>query len=280
MNLSKTPRITFDSIDNSGFRNFLSRNFRDLAIYRYVLYNLIGNNLKARYRRSMFGFLWTLLNPIFTMSILAVVFSTIYKVKFADFGVYLFSGILPWTLISNSILHGSASIITGEGYLKKVYVPKLVFPLITVGVEGANFLFSLASLSIIAFFLGAKLYWGLLLLPLALSLTIFFVLGLILTTSIVAVYFRDLIHILQIVFLGLFYLTPIVYKEEQFENNFLILIKSNPFYYFIELFHQIIYEAKIPDQSLWLMCGIMAVTSLVVGLFIFSLKEKDVIYRL
>jgi ABC-type polysaccharide/polyol phosphate export permease len=214
------------------------------------------------------------------MSILVFIFSTIYKVDFADFGIYLFSGLLAWNLISNSVLNGSASLINAEGYLKKVYVPKLIFPFVSVGVEGLNFLFSLISLSVIALFLGAKPSLGLLLLPFAFCLTILFVLGFILITSIVTVYFRDLLHILQIIFMGLFYFTPIVYKQDLFAGNHLLIIKSNPFYYFIELFHQIIYEARMPDKNLWFICTGMAVVSLMTGLYIFSLKEKDIVYRL
>jgi len=271
----------FDSAKNRGLKGFLLRNVRELIKYRYALYNLISTNLLARYRRSTIGFLWTLLNPLFTMIIIAVVFSTLFKLPFADFGIYLFSGLLTWTLISNSIVSGSTSIINAEGYLKKVYVPKLIFPLAILGVETANFLFSLVSLFVLALFLGAKVSWGLLFLPFALLVTALFVFGLIAIVSIVTVYFRDLAHILTIIFLGLFYLTPIMYKEELITNtNLMTIIKVNPFYYFIEMFHQIIYEAKIPDGSLWLICGVLMTVSLIVGLFIFNLREKDIVYRL
>jgi ABC-type polysaccharide/polyol phosphate export permease len=281
MNKNEIQFAIFDSAEKRGMKEFLSRNVRELTKYRYALYNLISTNLRARYRRSTIGFLWTLLNPLFTMIIIAVVFSTLFKLPFADFGVYLFSGLLTWTLISNSIVSGSMSIINAEGYLKKVYVPKLLFPLATVGVETANFLFSLISLFVLALFLGAKASWGLLFLPFALMMTSLFIFGIIAIVSIVTVYFRDLAHILTIVFLGLFYLTPIMYKKELITNGTLMAaIKMNPFYYYIELFHQIIYEAKIPDVSLWLICGAMMIVSLIVGMFVFSLREKDIVYRL
>ena len=280
MKKNETRLAIFDTSDNQGIKNFLLRNIHDLFTYRFVLYNLISTNLRARYRRSTIGFLWTLINPLFTMTILAVVFSTIYKLPFADFGVYIFSGLLPWNLILNSILNGSMSLIAAEGYLKKVYVPKLIFPIATVGVEAANFLFSLTSLFLLALFLGARASWGLLFLPLALILTLLFILGIILIAAIITVYFRDLFHILQIVFVGLFYLVPIIYKKEFFGSDLLIVLKLNPFFYFIQLFQQIIYEARIPDASLWLTCSILMIVSLTIGLLVFKLKEKDVIYRL
>jgi ABC-2 type transport system permease protein/lipopolysaccharide transport system permease protein len=272
--------VVFDSNLNQGLLDFLILNIRELSRYRFVLYNLISTNLRARYRRSTIGFLWTLINPLFTMMILAIVFSTIYKLPFADFGIYIFSGLLPWNLISNSILNGSNSLIAAEGYLKKVYVPKLIFPIATVGVEASNFLFSLISLFILALFLGARVSWGLLFLPLALLLTVLFVLGIIFMVSIITVYFRDLFHILQIVLLGLFYLVPIIYKKEFFESNLQFLLQLNPFFHFIQLFHQILYEARIPDLTSWVICSTLMVVSLTIGLLVFNMKEKDVVYRL
>jgi ABC-type polysaccharide/polyol phosphate export permease len=280
MKRNEVQLAVFDSAENRGLSNFLLRNARELIKYRHVLYNLVNTNLRARYRRSVIGFFWSLLNPLFTMMILAVVFSTIYKLPFADFGIYIFSGLLPWGLISNGILTGSVSLVGAEGYLKKVYVPKIIFPIATVGVEAVNFLFSLISLSVLALFLGARVSWGLLFLPAALLCTVLFVLGIILIVSIVNVYFRDLFHILQIFFTGLFYLVPIVYKKELLTGKLSIILQLNPFVYFIELFHQIIYEAKVPDVSLWLTCGVLMLISLIVGLLVFRSKEKELIYRL
>ena len=280
MTKDASPLTILDSTENPGLVNFLIRTFRDLTVYRFVLLNLINTSLRARYRRSTIGFLWTLVNPLFTMTILAVVFSTIYKLPFSDFGLYIFSGLLPWNLMSNSILNGSMSLIAAEGYLKKVYVPKLVFPIASVGIETANFLFSLISLSILAVFLGAQASWGLLFLPLGLLIMTLFVLGIIMVVSIITVFFRDLFHILQIIFVGLFYLVPIVYKKEFFGDRLVLMLQLNPFFYFIQLFHVILYEAKVPDLSLWLVCTALMLVSLLIGLLVFKSQERNIIYRL
>jgi ABC-type polysaccharide/polyol phosphate export permease len=279
---NKTYYSEYDPMEHKGLNNFLTRNLNDLITYRYAIYNFISSNLRARYRRSAIGFLWSLLNPLFTMTIMAIVFSSIFKSSITNFSIYIFSGLLPWTMISNSVLTGAASIVQGEAYLKKMYVPKLIFPLVIVGVEVVNFLLSMLSLFFLAALLGAKISWGLLTLPMALLLTALFLFGLVLILSILTVYFRDLSHILQITFTGLFYLTPIVYQVEFLSNNpFLMkLIKLNPFFYFVELFHIIIYQAKFPDMSLWLMCVGLTSLSLFLGFIVFNSKEKDVIYRL
>jgi ABC-type polysaccharide/polyol phosphate export permease len=270
----------YDASERGGMMEFISRNVREMVVYRYALYNFINTNLSSRYRRSTFGFLWSLLNPLFTMIIMAVVFSSLYKLPFREFSMYLFSGLLPWNLVTSSLMGGSMSIINAESYLKKVYIPKVLFPLTTLGVEMLNFLFSLASLFVLAVFLGANLGWSLSLLPAALLLLALFLFGLILLISILTVFFRDLSHILQIGLLGLFYLTPILYPITMIPDGLLQIIKLNPFYHFINLFHLIVYEATFPSLYEWLTCLGLSFLSLVIGMIVFQKKEKDVIYRL
>jgi ABC-type polysaccharide/polyol phosphate export permease len=282
MNNSKTHLYAFDAAEHSGLKNTLIRNLRDLVTYRYAIYNFIGSNLRARYRRSILGFLWTLLNPLLTMAILAVVFSTVFQSSIKNYSVYIFSGLLPWALISNSMINGSMSIVLGEAYLKKVYIPKFFFPLISVGVEVVNFLLSMISLFFLAILMGAKVNWGLLTLPIALLLTALFIFGLVLIASIITPYFRDLSHIIQLAFTALFYLTPIIYPIGKIADNhwLLTITKLNPFFYLVDLFHVIIYQAKIPDISAWLICLGLTILSLTIGSIVFNSKEKDVVYRL
>jgi ABC-type polysaccharide/polyol phosphate export permease len=282
MNKNETYLSVFDAAEHRGLKNILIRDFRDLVTYRYAIFNFIRSTLRARYRRSALGFLWTLLNPLLNMAILAIVFSTIFQSPIKNFSIYIFSGLLPWALISNSMNYGSTSLVAGEGYLKKVYVPRFLFPVVTVGVEVVNFLLSLTSLFFLALLLGARIGWGLLSLPFALLLTALFMLGLVLVVSMLTVYFRDLSHITLISFTALFYLTPIIYPVEFLANNPVLLgvVKWNPFFYFVQLFHAIIYQAKVPEMSLWLICLGLTVASLILGFLVFSSRENDVIYRL
>lgn len=270
----------FDASKKSNLAEFVSRNIREVVVYRYALFNFVNTNLSSRYRRSTLGFLWSLLNPLFTMIIMAVVFSSLYKLPFSQFSLYLFSGLLPWNLITSSMVGGSMSIILAEGYLKKIYIPKIIFPLVTLGVEVTNFLFSLVSLFVLALFFGAKFGWSLLLLPVALLLLSLFLFGIIMTLSIMTVFFRDLSHILQIGLLGLFYLTPIIYPISMLSERLLGFIKFNPFYSFITLFHIIVYESKPPGSIEWLVCAGLAAASMLLGTVVFQLYEKEVIYRL
>lgn len=270
----------FDSQKRTSTLQFFFQSLREMYTYRFALVNFISSTLSARYRRSFLGFLWSLLNPLLTMLIMGVVFSALFKRPFSDFSLYLFSGLLPWNLISSSLLIGGSSIVTAEGYLKKIYSPKVMYPIAAVGVEVVNFVLSLFGLFILALLWGAKLSWALFLLPLALILLALFILGLVFTLSIAVVYFRDLTHIIQILLMGLFYLTPIMYPVDFLSGQLLTLIKVNPFYYFIQLFHTIIFQHSVPDLSNWLICLLLGFLSFVVGIFVFAAKDKDVIYRL
>jgi len=272
----------YDAAERSGLFSFLARNIRDLFTYRYATYNFVNSNLRARYRRSAMGFFWSLLNPLFTMLILSVVFSTIFKNSLANFSIYIFSGLLPWGMILNSMMNGAMALVWAEKYLKKIYIPRLIFPIVVVSVEVVNFLLSLISMFFLALFFGAKISWALVTLPIALLMTALFLLGLVLVVSMINVYFRDLSHIVQVVFAGLFYLTPIVYPLEFLSKDSLLytVVRLNPFFYFVELFHAIIYRAEFPTAMAWLICFALTLLSLFIGLAIFSSKEKDVIYRL
>lgn len=272
--------VLFDASKTPNIYEFIKRNLYELFVYRYALFNLINTNLSSRYRRSALGFFWSLLNPLLTMIIIAIVFSSLYKLPFEEFSLYLFSGLLPWNLVTSSLTGGSMAIINAEIYLKKMYVPKMLFPLMILGMEVVNFLFSLLSLFFLALLLGAKLSWSLLLLPLALLLLSLFLLGIVLVLSILTIFFRDLAHILQIGLLALFYLTPVLYPISRISGLLVNIIKFNPFYYFINLFHLIVYEAKMPGLLDWMICGGFAIVSMMLGVMVFYKKEKDVIYRL
>lgn len=272
----------YNAEERNNVLSFWVRCARELIKYRYAIFNFVISNLRARYRRSTFGFFWSLLNPLFTMVILSVVFSTIFKNSLANFSIYIFSGLLPWTMIFNSMLNGAMSLVLAERFLKKVYMPKLIFPVVIVSVEAVNFLLSLISLFFLAVFLGAQISFALSMLPFALLLTVLFLLGLVMFVSMVNVYFRDLFHIVQVVFTGLFYLTPIVYPLEFVLDSPILsfIIRLNPFLYFIELFHTIIYRAEMPSLTAWLTCLVLTLLSILIGSLVFSAKEKDAVYRL
>lgn len=282
-NLDYTPSAlikVFDSEQDDSFPRFLLRNLRELRHYRFALINFVLNNLRMRYRRSSLGFLWSLLNPLLVMTVISVVFSIIFRQDLKTFAVYIFSGLAPWLYINAAVMSGGQTIINAEGFLKKVYLPKVLFPMITVTTETANFLFSITSLYILAILLGFRVEWTIVLLPLAILITFFFNLGLAIIFGVATVYFRDLTQIMMVVFQALFYLVPIVYPLESIPEQYRVFFYFNPFYYFVMLFRKVIYGIPEITWLDWIITSGMALVAVVIGMFILMKQDRDLIYRL
>ena len=270
----------FDSQESLSFQKFILKSVREMHIYRFAWINFVVNSLRMRYRRSALGFLWSLLNPLLVMTVISIVFAIIFKQDLRLFSIYIFSGLAPWWYMSAAILGGCQTLITAEGFLKKVYLPKMLFPLVSVTTETANFVFSLISLYILALILGTQIQWTIVFLPFAILLTFIFNLGWAMMFSVATVYFRDLNQIMQVVFQALFYLAPIVYPLEMIPEQFRSYFLYNPFYYFIILFRKAIYGEPAMTLSDWLIPVILAIMTLSIGLYLLMRGDRDIIYRL
>ena len=270
----------YDSEEHSSLARFIGKSMRDVYKFRFALRNFVVNQLRTRYRKSFLGFLWSLLNPLMFMVVLAVVFATAFKQDMRTYGIYIFSGLIPWLFISQSILAGGQVFINAEGFLKKVYVPKLLFPLALVLTETVNFFFSLVGLYIFALALGSPLRWTMALLPLVILITFLFNLGCVIIIGIGTIYFRDLSHITVIVFQALFYLVPIIYQIDMFPESARKLFYLNPFYYFINLFRVVIYGQPAMTWADWLIPLGLALGILLLGLIVLKLRDREIVYRL
>ncbi len=253
-----------------------------LEIYRYreVLYNFASQELKVKYKGSVLGFLWSLLNPLLTMSVTSVVFASILRFELNDFIVFVFTGLLPWGFIAGSLDSGANSIINAEGYIKKVYLPKMIFPLSSVISSFINMFFSMCALLVILVFIGYEPKVSLLFIPVSLLITIIMAIGFSLLLSTLTVFFRDMRYIINVLISTLFYLTAIIYPIEAVPHPYSLFIQWNPFYYFIMLFREPIYYGQLPSFENVMICiGIMLAT-LLLGTFVFKKYENKFVYKL
>lgn len=252
----------------------------ELYNFREVLMNFAIQDLKVRYKRSFFGFLWSLLNPILTMTVTSIVFSAIMRFELNNFVIFLFSGLLPWSFISISIDSSTNSLINAEGFIKKVYLPKMIFPISLVLANFINMVLSMIALFIILIFIGAKVTLTLFYLPISLLLLFFFVCGLSMILSVAAVYFRDVRHLIGVITGALFYLTPILYPLDYIPDKYAKFIEWNPFYYFIQLFRFPIYQGDIPYVSTLFICLGLTIGTFSIGYYVLVKKEKLLVHRL
>lgn len=254
--------------------------FKEIYKFRTVLFQLIHQQITLRYRRTVFGFLWTLLNPLLNMAIIAVVFSMVMKFQVNDYAIFLFSGMIPWAIFSNSLNQASSALIANESLFKKIYLPKQIFVISTVATTLIDSLLSTACLFIIAFCLGASMTPALFILPLSFLIFTLFSLGLSLILSIVSVYFRDVQYLVGVVLQALYFATPIIYPITAIPERFHFIFSSNPLFYFLELFRQPIYNGAFPDSFTLMLCSSISFLTLLLGIWFFNKNSAKIIFRL
>jgi lipopolysaccharide transport system permease protein len=244
--------------------------FRELLAYRALIQTLVLRDLKARYRGSTLGLLWTLLNPLLHMAIYALVFSVYIRNEMERYPAFLLCGILPWTWFSSALFMGTTAIIEGGSMLKKVFFPPQVLPTVTVIATFINFLLSLPLLFGVLLLFGVTFGWSLLALPLVMMAQFALTLGLTLIISVVSVRYRDIPPILGHLLMFWFFLTPIIYPADSVPERFRALLSFNPVTpFFVAYQEALLYNRLVSWETFGAMVGVGAV-ALLVGVLIFE----------
>ena len=253
-----------------------------LEVYerRNVVSRLVAQQLTLRYRRTALGYFWTLINPLLMMSVMAVVFSTLFKADLKTFAIFLFAGMIPWNFFSSVVVQSGTAFINNEGLIKKIYLPKAIFPLTTALALLIDSILSFFALFLIILILGGTLSWALLFLPISFLILFVFAFGVGLVTSIATVFFRDLQHVMVIGMQGLFFLTPIFYRPESLTGKIGWLIELNPVTPFISLFRSPLLDGNLPNTTVLLQASLLSALAMVVGLTVFLSQEKKIVFRL
>lgn len=247
--------------------------------YKFLLSELIKKDIKLKYRRSYMGYLWTMLEPLLTMLVLTVVFSQLYQRKDNLFPVYVLSGRLLYTFFANSTKSAMKSIRTNSSMIKKVYVPKIIYPLATIISNYIIFLLSLVVLVLVAAYLGLKptIYIFNAIIPLFLILVLSMGIGFLLST--LAVFFRDLEYLWSVVLMLIMYSSAIFYDiNKVVKAGYAWIFQVNPLYINIAMFRSALYGQPLDINLLYLSCS-MGFGSLLLGLFIFyKTQDKFILY--
>ncbi|MBE2258263.1 MAG: ABC transporter permease [Candidatus Accumulibacter sp.] len=254
--------------------------FGELYNSRNVLQQLVAQQLILRYRRTALGYLWTLINPLLMMSVMAVVFSALFKTDLKTFTVFLFAGMIPWNFFNSVVTQSGSSFINNEGLIKKIYLPKVVFPLSIASALLIDSALSFLALFAIIIAIGGSLSWAVLFTPVAYVLLFFFALGIALIVSITTVFFRDLQHVILIAMQGLFFLTPILYQHDALVGRVGWVVGLNPVVPFIELFRAPLYLARLPSAEVVVQASLLAALAMAIGLLVFQRHQKKIVFRL
>lgn len=248
-------------------------------LYRFLLHQLVSRDFKTKYKRSVLGIFWSFLNPMLTMLVQYIIFSTIFKQDIPNFPAYLIIGVVFFNFFNESSSMGLSSIIDNSQLITKVYIPKYIFPISRVMSSCVNMLLSFVPMFAIIFITGIPIKPVLLLLPYSILCTVAFSLGASLFLSSAMVFFRDMQFIWGVVSMLWMYATPIFYPETIIPQQFQIILKLNPMYHFIRFSRTVILDGISPDPQAYLFCFLGAVIPLVIGALLFKkTQDKFILY--
>jgi ABC-type polysaccharide/polyol phosphate export permease len=214
---------------------------------KFLIFNMVNRNLKIKYRRSVFGFLWTLLVPMGTAFVFYIVFKKILNVQIPNYLGFILSGILPWTFFSQTILEGMESLVGSAGILTKVPVPLQVFPMVGAVTNFVTYALSWPVLIGVLILNLTPISGSIFLLLYYSGLLFFIAYGISMLLGIFYVYFRDLKHAFVIIMQLWFYATPVIYREDMVPEKYRILLALNPVGYIFTGIHKSVVNASFPS---------------------------------
>jgi len=236
-----------------------------LLKHKDLMRNLVARDFKTRYKRSYLGILWSLLNPLFLILVYTLAFDYIMKIGVKDFPMFFMCGYLPWSYFSAGLML-SLSSLSDSGYLiKAVYFPREIVPLSMVLSCLLHFLITFVFAFPLLLLYGYLPQWSYLSLPLIILLQTLFVFGIGLFLGSIHVFFRDLRHILEVILMAWFWLTPIAYSTSLIPENFLFLYKLNPMTLFVTAYRNVLLEGVWPIPKYWVAIFIATMVSIALG---------------
>jgi ABC-type polysaccharide/polyol phosphate export permease len=248
--------------------------------YRDLVIQIVRRDILTRYKRSVLGVAWTMLNPLGMMIVLSIAFSTAFGIKQEGYAAYVLSGLIAWNFFSQTTNAAISHLVWGGDLLRRIYVPRTVFAVSAVGTGLVNLMLSIVPLLIVIFVTGVSIEPIVILLPIPIVFLTLFSLGVGLLVSAIAVYFADVAEMYQIVLTAWMYLTPIIYPESILPPVYRVWIaRLNPMYHLVLLFRKPIYEGAIPSIAEIVIPACISVAVLIIGWMIFTKRADEFAYR-
>ena len=274
---------TFDDIqftyDSQKRKHPAVEELFDAVRYRDMIFQFVRRDIVARYKRSVLGVFWTMLQPLGMMIVMTVVFSQLFH-RVESYAAYLLSGLISWTFFSQTTMASLQEIISGGSLTRKIYVPHTAFAISSLLTGVVNHAISMIPLVLITLVSGKPITWAILITPIAILILSAFALGVGLTLSTFAVSFPDVKEMYQIILQAWMYLTPIIYPENILpEASRFWILNLNPMYYMISLFRDPVYNGILPSSEILIVSSSIAVITLLIGWMYFSKQADTFAYR-
>ncbi|NPD32565.1 ABC transporter permease [Eggerthellaceae bacterium zg-997] len=245
----------------------------------FILRTLVSKDFKLKYRRSVLGVLWSILNPLLMMIVLSAVFSFMFRFTIENFPLYLILGTILFNLMADSTNAAMHSIIGAAPLIKKIRIEKLIFPLESVLFQLVNFVISLVAVVAVMLYFHIAPTLNLLALPILLICVLAFSLGLGMLLASLAVFFRDIMHLWSVVIIAWTYATPLFYPVDMLDGFMQNVMNFNPMYHYVTYFRSIVMWDTLPSLRENLVCLGMALVTFLVGYLVFrKTEDKFILY--
>lgn len=272
---------TNDVIYDSAARKFPAIDeLKEAVKYRELIYQLTRRDILTRYKRSVFGIAWTMLNPLGMMLVLTFAFSKIFRFDTGgNYSIFVLSGLIVWNFFAQTTTACMNSLVWGGGLFQRIYIPRSTFAISSMFTGAVNFLFSMVPLIAIIVVMNKTIPWTVVTFPISLILLFAFSLGIGLFLSAIGIYFPDVVEMYQILLTAWMYLTPIIYPENIIPQEMAWVFKVNPMYYLVKLFRSSVYDGTLPNMNDLLPAIIFSLGMLIIGWGFFTYKSKEFAYR-
>ena len=258
----------------------MSTYIQNFLKFRPLLIELVSRDIKIKYRRSVLGVLWTVLNPLLMMVVLSIVFSNLFKFDIENYPVYILSGQVIYNFFAESTQSSMSAILDNAALLKKVYIPKYLFVLSRILSSIINVLASHCALLIVMVATGVDLHWTMVLFFIPMIFLVLFSLGCGLILATAAVKFRDIMHLYGVFVTALMYLTPVIYALSLLPHWLYLIVRANPITNYLMMYRDVMLNGTIFDPVQLLIGIAEGIGVLALGLLFFAKKQDTFILNI
>lgn len=248
--------------------------------FQPLLEELVARDIKIKYRRSVLGVLWTLLNPLLMMIVLSVVFSNLFKFDVENFPLFILSGQVIFNFFSESTTNAMGAILGNASLIRKIYVPKYLFVISRIFSSFINLMASFTALLLVMVVTRAELHWTVILVPIPLVLLVAFSMGIGLILSAIAVKFRDIMHLYSVFLTALTYLTPVIYPMSILPGWLYKIVMLNPLTNILMMFRDVMINNMVFSIGQLIVAVVETVVFLIIGFYVFYRNQDQFILNI
>jgi ABC-type polysaccharide/polyol phosphate export permease len=255
------------------------KEIRGIYKWRELLWQMVGREVKARYKQSVLGYFWVILNPLAQMLVMSFAFSVIMRIPTNSssnipYSIFLFVALLPWTLFANSLSSAAGALVSSSSLITKIYFPRTILVISTIIAKVIDFFFALSILVIYMIIYHIPITWNILwVIPIFLIQQIF-TLGLSLFFAAANLLYRDIQYLLSMILLLWMYVTPVIYSADMIPSRYKIFFQINPMAVIINAYRQVILAGGAPKYTSLLVGLIVSLIVLFIGFSYFKSREK------